>query len=217
MKKSIKTLICAGVCAASVAGIGGMIGYAASTTTTSAVTAETDASQKEHKAPEDDGSIMAKVSSVSGSTLTVYEAEKPDGENMKKPDGQTPPEKPADDKSTEGTDKQTPPAKPADDKSKDASDRQTPPEKPADDKTTEGTDKQTHPEKPADDNAAANNGERPEMKYADEKKSYTVSSSTNVTKGMNHETASLSDISEGSIVRIKLDGTSITSIDIMDE
>lgn len=103
-------------------------------------------------------------------------------------------EKPADgatppEKPADGT---TPPEKPAD--------GTTPPEKPAD-----GT---TLPEKPAD-------GAAQEMNFNGETKTYTISSSVTITKGMEQESASASDLTVDSVVRITLDGDTVTGVNIM--
>ena len=110
MRKHVKgLLLCASVCSLAVGA--GMISYASTTTSSS-----TESSSETHTPPEDDGSVMAKIVSIDGNTLTISTADKPDHNGSQKPaDGQTPPEKPADG--------ETPPEKPAD--------GETPPEKPA--------------------------------------------------------------------------------------
>ena len=111
MRKHVKgLLLCASVCSLAVGA--GMISYASTTTSSS-----TESSSETHTPPEDDGSVMAKIVSIDGNTLTISTADKPDHNGSQKPaDGQTPPEKPADG--------ETPPEKPAD--------GETPLEKPAD-------------------------------------------------------------------------------------
>lgn len=111
MRKHVKgLLLCASVCSLAVGA--GMISYASTTTSSS-----TESSSETHTPPEDDGSVMAKIVSIDGNTLTISTADKPDHNGGQKPaDGQTPLEKPADG--------ETPPEKP--------DDGQTPPEKPAD-------------------------------------------------------------------------------------
>lgn len=111
MRKHVKgLLLCASVYSLAVGA--GMISYASTTTSSS-----TESSSETHTPPEDDGSVMAKIVSIDGNTLTISTADKPDHNGSQKPaDGQTPPEKPADG--------ETPPEKPAD--------GETPPEKPAD-------------------------------------------------------------------------------------
>lgn len=111
MRKHVKgLLLCASVCSLAVGA--GMISYASTTTSSS-----TESSSETHTPPEDDGSVMAKIVSIDGNTLTISTADKPDHNGSQKPaDGQTPPEKPADG--------ETPPEKPTD--------GETPPEKPAD-------------------------------------------------------------------------------------
>ena len=182
-KPFVKHVLCAGLCAAAIgttalAAHSAMIAYAAESSST------TDTDKKQP--PEDNGSVMAKVTSISGNTLTVQAAQKPgSSENQpeKPADGETPPEKPADG--------QIPPEKPAD--------GETPPEKPADDAS-----------KPADD------GNRPEMSFDGETLTLTLTSSTEYTTRGN-SSVSKSDISEGSVLRLTLDGTTVTRVDIMNE
>lgn len=89
---------------------------------------------------------------------------------------------------------ETPPEKPAD--------GETPPEKPA--------DGETPPEKPAD-------GETPpEMTFSDETQTLTLTDSTTVTKGPDHESADLSDLTADMTVRLVLDGSKVVSIEIME-
>lgn len=79
---------------------------------------------------------------------------------------------------------------------------ETPPEKPA--------DGETPPEKPAD-------GETPpEMTFSDETQTLTLTDSTTVTKGPDHESADLSDLTADMTVRLVLDGSKVVSIEIME-
>lgn len=192
MRKHVKgLLLCASVCSLAVGA--GMISYASTTTSSS-----TESSSETHTPPEDDGSVMAKIVSIDGNTLTISTADKPDHNGDQKPaDGQTPPEKPADG--------ETPPEKPAD--------GETPPEKPADGETPpeKPADGETPPEKPAD----GDNGNRPEMKFSDETTTVTLTDSTEITKGRDHASASASSLSADDVVRVVLDGTSVVKLDIM--
>ena len=159
-KPFIKRVLCASLCAAAigtaaVASQTGMIAFAAETSSS------TD--QAEKKAPEEDGSVMAKVTSVNGSKITITTAQKP-GEAGKPADGETPPEKPAD--------------------------GETPPEKPAD------------------------GDSKPEMKFDGETMTVTLTSSTEYTS-REDESASASDIAEGRVLRLSLDGTKVVRVDIM--
>lgn len=159
-KPFIKRVLCASLCAAAigtaaVASQTGMIAFAAETSSS------TD--QAEKKAPEEDGSVMAKVTSVNGSKITITTAQKP-GEAGKPADGETPPEKPAD--------------------------GEIPPEKPAD------------------------GDSKPEMKFDGETMTVTLTSSTEYTS-REDESASASDIAEGSVLRLSLDGTKVVRVDIM--
>ena len=189
-KPFIKRVLCTSLCAAAigtaaVASQTGMIVFAAETSSS------TD--QAEKKVPEEDGSVMAKVTSVDGSKITITTAQKP-GEAGKPADGETPPEKPADG--------ETPPEKPAD--------GETPPEKPADGETPpeKPADGETPPEKPADGDS------KPEMKFDGETMTVTLTSSTEYTS-REDENASASDIAEGSVLRLSLDGTKVVRVDIM--
>ena len=191
-KRFSRILLCAGMCTALAAGAS-MTGYAASNGTEAASAAGT--SEEGQRPPKEDDGVMAKITAVSDDSLTVSTAQKPEmgekpanGEtpSEKPADGETPPEKPA-----EG---ETPPEKPAD--------GETPPEKPA--------DGETPPEKPAD-------GETPpEMTFSDETQTLTLTDSTTVTKGPDHESADLSDLTADMTVRLVLDGSKVVSIEIME-
>lgn len=191
-KRFSRILLCAGMCTALAAGAS-MTGYAASNGTEAASAAGT--SEEGQRPPKEDDGVMAKITAVSDDSLTVSTAQKPEmgekpangGTPSEKPaDGETPPEKPADG--------ETPPEKPAD--------GETPPEKPA--------DGETPPEKPAD-------GETPpEMTFSDETQTLTLTDSTTVTKGPDHESADLSDLTADMTVRLVLDGSKVVSIEIME-
>lgn len=71
-------------------------------------------------------------------------------------------------------------------------------------------DGETPPEKPAD-------GETPpEMTFSDETQTLTLTDSTTVTKGPDHESADLSDLTADMTVRLVLDGSKVVSIEIME-
>ena len=194
-KPFVKHVLCAGLCAAAI-GTTALAAHSAMTAYAAESSSTTDTEADKKQPPEDDGSVMAKVTSISGNTLTIQTAQKPgSGENQpaKPADGETPPEKPADG--------QTPPEKPAD--------GETPPEKPA--------DGETPPEKPADDaSKPADDGNRPEMSFDGETLTVTLTSSTEYTT-RGSSSVSKSDISEGSVLRLTLDGTTVTRVDIMNE
>ena len=102
-KNSARVFLCAGLCAAVMAGTG-LTGFADTTE------AGNMQQMQGRGMRQDDGSVMAKITAVTSSTLTVVMAEKPemqnDGTMPEKPaDGETPPEKPADG--------ENPPEKPA--------------------------------------------------------------------------------------------------------
>ena len=191
-KRFSRILLCAGMCTALAAGAS-MTGYAASNGTEAASAAGT--SEEGQRPPKEDDGVMAKITAVSDDSLTVSTAQKPEmGE--KPANGETPSEKPADG--------ETPPEKPAD--------GDTPPEKPADGETPpeKPADGETPPEKPAD-------GETPpEMTFSDETQTLTLTDSTTVTKGPDHESADLSDLTADMTVRLVLDGSKVVSIEIME-
>ena len=191
-KRFSRILLCAGMCTALAAGAS-MTGYAASNGTEAASAAGT--SEEGQRPPKEDDGVMAKITAVSDDSLTVSTAQKPEmGE--KPANGETPSEKPADG--------ETPPEKPAD--------GETPPEKPADGETPpeKSADGETPPEKPAD-------GETPpEMTFSDETQTLTLTDSTTVTKGPDHESADLSDLTADMTVRLVLDGSKVVSIEIME-
>ena len=191
-KRFSRILLCAGMCTALAAGAS-MTGYAASNGTEAASAAGT--SEEGQRPPKEDDGVMAKITAVSDDSLTVSTAQKPEmGE--KPANGETPSEKPADG--------ETPPEKPAD--------GETPPEKPADGETPpeKPADGETPPEKPAD-------GETPpEMTFNDETQTLTLTDSTTVTKGPDHESADLSDLTADMTVRLVLDGAKVVSIEIME-
>ena len=187
-------LLGAGICTAAVMGTG-LVSYAG-----------TNASGAgEQRTLKDDGGLMAKIVSIDDDTLTVTLAERPGAQNA---DGETPPEKPADG--------QTPPEKPAD--------GETPPEKPADGEMPpeRPADGGTLPELPADfkdmtEKTAGGRAGKMEMKFSEETSVVTLSSSATITKGSGHESADTAALTEGAVVRIVLDGTTVVSIDIMGE
>ena len=191
-KRFSRILLCAGMCTALAAGAS-MTGYAASNGTEAASAAGT--SEEGQRPPKEDDGVMAKITAVSDDSLTVSTAQKPEmGE--KPANGETPSERPADG--------ETPPEKPAD--------GETPPEKPADGETPpeKPADGETPPEKPAD-------GETPpEMTFSDETQTLTLTDSTTVTKGPDHESADLSDLTADMTVRLVLDGSKVVSIEIME-
>ena len=174
-KNSARVFLCAGLCAAVMAGTG-LTGFADTTE------AGNMQQMQGRGMRQDDGSVMAKITAVTSSTLTVVMAEKPEMQN----DG-TMPEKPADG--------ETPPEKPAD--------GENPPEKPA--------DGETPPQR------QEGQMEQKEMNFSDEESSLTLTSDTVVTKGTDHESSSVSHLAEGSVVRLVLDGTTVVSIDILEE
>lgn len=93
----------------------------------------------------------------------------------------------------------------------------TPPEKPADNSTLpeKPADNSTPPEKPANDGTTEANREKPEMTFNGETKTYTIPTSASITKGMERTSAAISDLSADSVIRITLDGDTVTEVNIM--
>ena len=79
-KNSARMLLCAGLCAAAVIGTG-LISYAASSSDSAA--AQTDSRMP----PQEDGSVMAKITAAGDGSLTVTIARKPEGKNGDGTDG----------------------------------------------------------------------------------------------------------------------------------
>lgn len=155
IRKFKKIIICAGFC---------VLTFAAANLNSYADTTATTESQPEP--PQKDMGVMAKISAIEDSTITVALAQMP--------------EKPADD----GTGA-TPP--------------ETTDETPAPPETTDGTS--TPPEKK-------------EMDFTGETKTYTIPSTAVITKGMNQESASISDLAADTVIQITFDGETITAINI---
>ena len=147
----------------------------------------------QQKKPEKRG-IMAKVTAIDGTVLTVTLAERPEGitspEKPESEEGMTPPEKPEDE---EGM---TPPEKPEDEEG------MTPPEKP------ESEEGMTPPQKP----------KREQMNFTGE--SITISLEDDIIVDLgNGETGSIEDIAVDDVIRIIYDDseTTIKSIFVKDE
>ena len=147
----------------------------------------------QQKKPEKRG-IMAKVTAIDGTVLTVTLAERPEGimspEKPESEEGITSPEKP---ESEEGI---TPPEKPEDEEG------MTPPEKP------ESEEGMTPPQKP----------KREQMNFTGE--SITISLEDDIIVDLgNGETGSIEDIAVDDVIRIIYDDseTTIKSIFVKDE
>lgn len=153
-----------------------------------AATGSTQSTQeKQFEEHKEDNGVMAKIVSVGDDELTVVMAQKP-SEGQKPANGQTPPEKPADG--------ETPPEKPAD--------GQTPPEKPA--------DGETPPAKPEN----GTDGKKPELNFDTDTTTIKLTSSTVITKGMEHTVVSASSLSADSVVKLVLNGTTAVNIELME-
>ena len=159
----------------------------------------------QQKKPEKRG-IMAKVTAIDGTVLTVTLAERPEGimspEKPESEEGITSPEKP---ESEEGI---TPPEKPEDEEG------MTPPEKPEDE---EGM---TPPEKPESEEGMTppQKPKREQMNFTGE--SITISLEDDIIVDLgNGETGSIEDIAVDDVIRIIYDDseTTIKSIFVKDE
>ena len=159
----------------------------------------------QQKKPEKRG-IMAKVTAIDGTVLTVTLAERPEGitspEKPESEEGMTPPEKP---ESEEGI---TPPEKPEDEEG------MTPPEKP------ESEEGMTPPEKPESEEGMTppQKPKREQMNFTGE--SITISLEDDIIVDLgNGETGSIEDIAVDDVIRIIYDDseTTIKSIFVKDE
>lgn len=152
--------------------------------------AETTSAKPENQQeqPQDMGTL-GKITDIDDEQITLTLADDNMGQGGQPGNGETPPEMPANG--------ETPPEKPADGKM--PADGQTPPEKPADG------------EMPADGSQTA----LPEMSFNGETKTYSISSSVKVTEGMEQADASVSELEAGTVIRITLDGDTVTGINIM--
>ncbi|MCD8083771.1 MAG: hypothetical protein LUE86_09765 [Clostridiales bacterium] len=194
-KRTIKLAICAGLCAAAIAG-GAMFAYADTTSTDA-----TEESRPEK--PEDDGSVMAKITAVGSDTITVVTADQPQGGGRRggapadgetPAEGETPPELPEGETMAEG---ETPPEKP---------------ELPEGETMAEG---ETPPEKPEGETGEAGEGRQMKMNFGTETMTITIDSSTTITKNRGEETLSLSDLDVDDVIRVILDETTAVSIEVM--
>ena len=171
----------------------------------------------QQKKPEKRG-IMAKVTAIDGTVLTVTLAERPEGitssEKPESEEGITPPEKPEDE---EGM---TPPEKPEDEEGMtppekpESEEGMTPPEKPEDE---EGM---TPPEKPESEEGMTppQKPKREQMNFTGE--SITISLEDDIIVDLgNGETGSIEDIAVDDVIRIIYDDseTTIKSIFVKDE
>lgn len=182
-------VLCAGMCALAIGG-GSVLASYASTTEATAREARME------NLPENDGSVMAKITAVDDDTLTVMLSEHNGHgigrqEDASQPaEGETPPARP--EGNSQRTEGETPPAKPEGESQ--PAEGETPPERP------EGE-------------AGQMNGRQ--MEFNGETTTLTLTDDTVITKGMDKETADLSDLQADSVVRMVLDGTTVVSIDIM--
>jgi len=191
LKKNRINLLCAGIC------ILALTGCSTNSNATTAAAVQTEAQQEQ---PTKEPGIMAKITSIDNQTMTVILAskgDKPEGAQTQegRNNGTTPP-----DRSSDGI---APPEIPTD--------GMTLPEK-----SEEGA---PLPDKQADDSGqtGSDNRERkqPEMNFDGESKTYTIPDSAVITRGMEKESASVSDLSADTVVRITLDGDTVSSISIM--
>lgn len=187
--KIARGVLCAGVCALAIGG-GSMLASYASTTETTAQEARME------NPPENDGSVMAKITAVDDDTLTVLLSEQKGHGAGRQEDGSQPAEGETPPENLEGKSQpaegETPPAKPE-----------------GESQLAEG---ETPPERPEVESDQTN--ER-QMEFNGETATLTLTDDTVITKGMDKETASVSDLAADSVVRMVLDGTTVVSIDIM--
>ncbi|MCD8121156.1 MAG: hypothetical protein LUE65_02810 [Clostridiales bacterium] len=216
-RRTIKVMLCAGLCAAAIAG-GAMFAYA---DTTSTDTTEESRPEK----PENDGSVMAKITAVGSSSITVVTADQPQGggrrgeapaegetppelpEGETMAEGETPPEKPEGEAPAEG---ETPPEKP---EGEAPAEGETPPEKPEGETPAEG---ETPPERPEGETGEAGERHQMEMNFGTDTMTITIDSSTTITKNRGEETLSISDLSVDDVIRVVLDETTAVSIEVME-
>ncbi len=215
-RRTIKVMLCAGLCAAAIAG-GAMFAYA---DTTSTDTTEESRPEK----PENDGSVMAKITAVGSSSITVVTADQPQGgghrggapaDGETPAEGETPPEKPEGETPAEG---ETPPEKP---EGEAPAEGETPPELPEGETLPElpegetPAEGETPPERPEGETGEAGERHQMEMNFGTETTTITIDSSTTITKNRGEETLSISDLSVDDVIRVVLDETTAVSIEVM--
>lgn len=201
-RRTVKVILCAGLCAAAIAG-GAMFAYA---DTTSTDTTEESRPEK----PENDGSVMAKITAVGSSSITVVTADQPQGGGRRgeaPAEGETPPELPEGETMAEG---ETPPEKP---EGEAPAEGETPPELPEGETPAEG---ETPPERPEGETGEAGERHQMEMNFGTETTTITIDSSTTITKNRGEETLSISDLSVDDVIRVVLDETTAVSIEVME-
>lgn len=220
MKKVfVKPILCASICMAVMAGMtltgcAATVNAAESPVVTASAEAVHEMGERQRPDRKQDGQ-MAKVVAVEDDEITVMMAVQPErGERPeKKADGTAPSEKPAD-----GTE---PPEKPADgaEPPEKPADGAEPPEKPADgaeppEKSADGTMTSEKPEGGSGMHKSVL--KNMEMTFSEETTVLTLTDDTVITRGMGQETVSLSDLTEDSVIRVVLDGTTAVSIELME-
>ena len=210
----------------SITGCSGAAASSSASTTSSSVSASASSTSVDTaQADYSNQTITGKVVSMDGTSVTLQLGELTEGGPGGSSDGQTPPDMPNSDSSSDGSsDQQTPPEKPDGDASSDnssdgSSDQQTPPEKPDGDTSSNGSsdgssDGQTPPDMPGGDSQMGG-GPGGQTFTAGESTAAIDLDGVTIQKSENGETtdASIEDISTDSILTVTFgDDNTITSV-----
>lgn len=210
----------------SITGCSGAAASSSASTTSSSVSASASSTSVDTaQADYSNQTITGKVVSMDGTSVTLQLGELTEGGPGGSSDGQTPPDMPNSDSSSDGSsDQQTPPEKPDGDASSDnssdgSSDQQTPPEKPDGDTSSNGSsdgssDGQTPPDMPGGDSQMGG-GPGGQTFTAGEGTAAIDLDGVTIQKSENGETtdASIDDISTDSILTVTFgDDNTITSV-----
>ena len=210
----------------SITGCSGAAASSSASTTSSSVSASASSTSVDTaQADYSNQTITGKVVSMDGTSVTLQLGELTEGGPGGSSDGQTPPDMPNSDSSSDGSsDQQTPPEKPDGDASSDnssdgSSDQQTPPEKPDGDTSSNGSsdgssDGQTPPDMPGGDSQMGG-GPGGQTFTAGESTAAIDLDGVTIQKSENGETtdASIDDISTDSVLTVTFgDDNTITSV-----
>ena len=210
----------------SITGCSGAAASSSASTTSSSVSASASSTSVDTaQADYSNQTITGKVVSMDGTSVTLQLGELTEGGPGGSSDGQTPPDMPNSDSSSDGSsDQQTPPEKPDGDASSDnssdgSSDQQTPPEKPDGDTSSNGSsdgssDGQTPPDMPGGDSQMGG-GPGGQTFTAGEDTAAIDLDGVTIQKSENGETtdASIDDISTDSVLTVTFgDDNTITSV-----
>ena len=208
--------LCSLALSLSITGCGAVASSSASTASSSVSASASSVSTNTSETDYSNQTITGKVTSMDGTSVTLQLGELTEGGPGGSADGQTPPDMPNSDSTSDGSsDQQAPPEKPGRDSSSDSSsDQQTPPEKPDGDSSSDGSsDGQTPPDMPGGDSQMGGPGG----------KTFTAGEGTaaidldgvTIQKSENSETtdASINDISTDSVLTVTFgDDNTITSV-----